>query len=137
MRRLFRRRKPRGRIEWEKAPDVQKDLARLVVGLELTWVDPKRIICFRSVNSRGRSVARIWGFGKIWQMALNQEPVYCLEVIAERYDKLSKKDRDKVLLHELAHVPRNFSGALVAHTRKGKGSFHDKLETMIRAYNKL
>lgn len=74
--------------------------------------------------------------GKIWQLALESPPAYCLEVIAERYDKLSKSDQDKVLLHELAHVPKNFSGALVAHTHS-KGGFHDKLKTMVAAYDRL
>lgn len=132
-----KRPKKRGRLDWNKAHDIEKQLHDLIVKLEISWVDKDEIYCFRSTGSSSRAVARIWGFNKIWQLALEHPPAYCLEVIAERYDKLSKSEQDKVLLHELAHIPRNFSGALVPHTRKRKGNFHDKLKGMIAAYDKL
>jgi predicted metallopeptidase len=55
----------------------------------------------------------------VWQQTLGLEPAYILEVIAEKFNKLSQSDQDKVLIHELLHIPKNFSGALVPHKHKG------------------
>lgn len=122
-------------MQWERAPDVHERLQVLVQALHIDSVDTNRIHCFRSINTTSRAIARIWGFSKIWQLALETEPAYCLEVVSERFDRLPARERDKVLLHELAHIPKNFSGALLAHTH-AKGGFHDKLHTMIEAYER-
>ena len=37
------------------------------------------------------------GFGKIWQKALKLPPTYIIEVISERYDKLSQEDKEKTV----------------------------------------
>jgi len=125
------------KVYWEKAPDIEERIHFLVNELELEWIDTKRVHCFRSNNSKARAYARIWGFGQIWQMALDTKPRYCLEVLGEQFDHLPTKKQDTILLHELAHVPKTFSGALTPHTRRGKGSFHDKLERFITAYKRL
>ena len=127
----------RGQISWEVDETVRKRILRLTSKLEIFWLDTKRIHVFRSYGSKSRAIARIWGLPRVWQMALGAESAYIVEVISEKFDKLSTEDQDKVLLHELAHIPRNFSGALVPHTRKKKGSFHDKLEILIGKYHKL
>jgi predicted metallopeptidase len=124
-------------MDWQKASDIEEQLHNLILKLDINWVDKDQIYCFRSTGSKSRAIARIWGFNKIWQMALEHPPAYCLEVIAQRYDKLPKREQDKVLLHELAHIPKNFSGALMPHTRKRKGSFHDKLHDMIKQYDRI
>jgi predicted metallopeptidase len=67
-------------------------------------------------------------------MALGESPSYVIEVISERFDKLSEIEKDKVLLHELTHIPKNFSGALMPHIRRGKRSFHDKVHKLIGDY---
>lgn len=128
------RRISRAPMEWVDAPEVHERLSYLVATLSIDWVDPTRIYCFRSVNTTSRAIARIWGFSKIWQLALKTPPAYCLEVVSERFDKLPAREQDKVLLHEMAHIPKNFSGALLAHTH-GKGGFHDKLRSMETAYD--
>jgi predicted metallopeptidase len=84
----------------------------------------------RSENSQTRAYARIWGLSKVWQQALKQKPAYIVEVISEKYDKLSNIEKDKVLLHELTHIPKNFSGSLVPHIRRGKRNFHRKVEDL-------
>ena len=119
--------KSKSRIEWRNAPDVKKRIIYLLGTLGITNFKTTRIICFRSVNAHTRAYARIWGLGRVWQLALKVKPAYILEVISEKFDKLSDKDRDRVLLHEIAHIPMNFSGALAPHAH-GKGRFHDKLK---------
>jgi len=107
----------------------------MILDLELEWLSYGRIFFYRSYGSVARAYARAWGLPKLWQRTLKVEPAYIVEVISEHFDKLSVKEQDKVLLHELTHIPKNFSGALVAHTRHKKGSFHDKLDTLIERYH--
>lgn len=130
-------RRKKGKVDWQSAPDVKGEIDRLIEVLDLNWLNKDKIICYRSENSRARAYARIWGLPRLWQMALEASPTYCLEVLSENFDRLSDDKKIEVLLHELAHIPKNFSGALVPHTRHRKGSFHDKLKSMISAYKKL
>ncbi|KKR73658.1 MAG: hypothetical protein UU16_C0016G0001, partial [Candidatus Woesebacteria bacterium GW2011_GWA2_40_7] len=34
---------------------------------------------------------------------------YIIEVLAEHFDKLDKRNQDKVILHELTHIPHKFN----------------------------
>lgn len=74
----------------------------------------------RGHGSTSRAIARIWSLPKPWQQALAISPQYIIEVIAERFDKMGEDDKDRTLIHELMHIPKTFSGALVAH----KGRSH-------------
>jgi len=122
-------------VSWELDPGIEKRTQNLIKALDLEWVSYGRIFYYRSINSKAKAYARAWGLPKLWQRTLGVEPAYIVEVISEHFDKLSEKEQDKVLLHELTHIPRNFSGALVAHTRHKKGSFHDKLDLLIEQYH--
>lgn len=127
-------RRGKGKIRWTQAPDVKRKITTLAKNLQITWVRNSRIFCFRSENANTRAYARIWGLPRIWQQALDLEPAYVLEVISEKFDRLSQVERDKVLLHELTHIPKNFSGSLVPHIRHGKRSFHGKVDELISRY---
>lgn len=120
-----------------KAPDIKKRVDKLISSLEFSWIEKNQIHCFRSKKSTARAYARIWGLPRIWQLALNKKPSYILEVISEKYDRLSQRKKDQVLLHELAHIPKTFSGSLVPHYKKGKRKFNDTVRDIIRKYNKL
>lgn len=124
----------KAKIEWVRAYDIKRKVIKLVRDLEIDWVRKDRITCFRSKNAKTRAYARIWGFSKIWQMALKLEPAYIIEIISEKFDKLTEIEKDKVLLHELTHIPKNFSGSLVPHIRRGKRNFHGKVEILISRY---
>src|ERR1700682_5696363 len=132
--RLIRRRKKRNNspVKWEKDEAIKERVLRLVIDLEIDWVIPDLVYTFRSYNSESNAIARIWGLNKVWQMAIDHDPAYVLEVISEKFDGLSERQKDEVILHELAHIPRNFSGALMAHSH-GKGAFHDKLKKFMRS----
>lgn len=107
-------------MNWKKAKDIQTRIRQLVKKLELTHINPRRIVCFRSYGSKARARARIWSFPRVWQLALNLPPHYVIEVLSEKFDKLSNDDQTRILIHELMHIPKNFSGALVQH----RGRYH-------------
>jgi len=84
--------------------------------LDLFHVVPQFVYCYRSKGSKSkRTIARIHGLGKLWQEALRKPPIYVIEVISERYDKLSEADKEKTLIHELLHIPKGFSGGFRSH----------------------
>jgi predicted metallopeptidase len=106
-------------ISYEKAPDVEALAHQIISVLALTHIDQNRLHFYRSKGSRSRRVqARIHGMGRIWFDALAMQPNYIIEVIAEEYDKLAAPEREKVVIHELMHIPSKFSGGFVPH--KGK-----------------
>lgn len=123
-------------MKFNLAPDIDSELKRIIEALGLTYINPLNIVAFRSYGSSSRAIARIWSLPRIWQIALQVEAHYCIEVISERYDRLSQTEKEKVLIHELLHIPRNFSGALLPHKQKGRkinqstvDSWHRKLYT--------
>ena len=48
------------------------------------------------------------------QKAMGVEAFYAIEFLA-RFDKLSKEEQDKVIIHELMHVPNSFGGGFRHH----------------------
>lgn len=102
--------------------NIAEDIKRLVdeVAVKFPHVNPNYIICFRSYGSTSRAIARIWSLPRIWQIGLNLKPHYCIEVISERFDKMSHEDQQRTLIHELMHIPKTFSGALVPHKTRYK-----------------
>jgi len=121
-------------LKYFDAPDV-KLLADEIIGrLDFFHVVPKSVYCYRSKGSKSRRIiARIHGFGMIWQQALGLPPAYVIEVISERYDKLSQEDKEKTVLHELMHIPSGFKGGFRPH--KGYVS-RQQVEKMYREYKK-
>ncbi len=103
------------KLEWEEAHDIKEDLRHIVKVLEFDHIDPSRIFCYRTHGSKSRSYARIWCMPKIFQRALDLKPAYVIEVLSKYFDKLNHDEQKKVLIHELLHIPQNFSGALVPH----------------------
>ncbi|MEM3362478.1 MAG: putative metallopeptidase [Candidatus Anstonellaceae archaeon] len=106
-------------MDFIKAPDVQQKIEKIISFLnsssEYRHLDANRIICMRSFNSKARAYARIWAFPRIWQKALNIGTFYVIEVLSENFDNLSEEKKEQVLIHELLHIPKTFSGALLEH----------------------
>lgn len=130
-------RKKTRRVEWIKAPDIEKRIKKLVIDLQIDWIKRTNIHSFRSFNSKTRASARIWGLSRIWQQALKEKPSYIIEVISEKFDNLSQKKQDTVLLHELAHIPKTFSGSLVPHFKRGKRKFSNRVKDLIQKNRKI
>lgn len=108
------------KMEFIFASEISSEINRIIFRLAMTHIKAENIVSFRSYGSKSRAIARIWSLPKIWQIALKAEAHYCIEVISERFDKLSQSDKEKVLIHELLHIPKNFSGALLPHRQRGK-----------------
>ena len=103
-------------IEYFPAPDVKERVDEIVDLLRFDHVRPGSVYCVRSRGSRAaRTVARIHGLGRIWQDAMGMEPTYIIEIIAERFDGLSRDDQEKTLIHELLHIPHGFKGGFRHH----------------------
>ena len=99
-----------------EAPDVKKRVDEIIDRLGLSYIRKQHVFCIRSIGSRSaRTVARIHGLGRIWQKTLNLPPTYIIEVISERYDRLSEEKKDKTLIHELLHIPKGFKGGFRPH----------------------
>ncbi len=127
-----RKKRSSNAVAWEKATDVREQL-RKMISLSLLPFDIKNITAIRSYNSKSRAYARIWGLSKVWQISLNLKPHYVIEVLSEKYDDLPSEKKNEILLHELAHIPGNFSGSLLPHIRRGKRSFRSRVDKLIKA----
>jgi predicted metallopeptidase len=103
-------------ITYSEAPDVKTLADEIAENLEFFHVVPQYVFCLRSNGSASkRTIARIHGLGKVWQETLNLPPSYVIEVISERYDRLSEEGKEKTIIHELLHVPKAFAGGFRPH----------------------
>lgn len=119
---------------WEEAPDVLRELIKIVKTLKLENIRLDYIKVFRSANSKARARARIWSLPAIWRDALNIEPMYIIEVLTEHFDHLSTEDKARVLIHELMHIPKNFTGGLVPHRGRYHRINHRSVEKLYKEY---
>ncbi len=108
------------------APDVAIIAKDIVDTLGWDYIDLSRVRFVRSFGSKTRAVARIWGLSRIFQESFGWGPAYVVEVMAERFDKLSREEKERTVIHELMHIPMSFSGALVSHKHFGKWRVTDR-----------
>lgn len=102
-------------MDVELASDVGQKVEDVVSTLGLGHINHFRLICMRSKKSKANAYARIWNLPDIWQKALGVSTYYIIEVLSENYDPLPEDEKTKVIIHELLHVPKTFSGALMPH----------------------
>lgn len=102
-------------MKTEYASDVKEIIRDMVDTLDMKHIDVERLICFRSFKTSTNAIARIWSLPKIWQKALSVDAHYIIEVVSEHFDNLNEEEKKKTILHELMHIPRTFSGAVLSH----------------------
>jgi predicted metallopeptidase len=103
-------------IKYTEALDAKKLVDEIAEALDFFHVVPQFVFCVRSTGSKStRTIARIHGLERIWQEVLNLPSAYVIELISERYDKLSEAEKEKTLIHELLHIPQGFSGGFRPH----------------------
>jgi|SRR3989344_971913 len=72
--------------------------------------------CFRSIGSSSKNtIARCHTMGKLMQMTVGVPPHYGIEFLSEQFDRLSRDEQDKVIIHELMHIPKSFGGGFRHH----------------------
>jgi len=121
-------------MRYEPAPELERMAFDIVGRLGLYHIDTKRVAFVRSRGSKARrTIARIHGTPKIIQMATGTKAFYVIEVISERFDRLSKDEQVKTLIHELMHIPRNFGGGFRGHANYVN---RDAVERAFREYRK-
>lgn len=86
----------------------------LGIGLDL-----QKIEFIRSYGSRSRAYARTFSLPSQWRYVLDTDKLYVIEVISERFDRLSCEDKAYVVTHELMHIPSKMTGGLRNHSYPG------------------
>lgn len=102
-------------MRWELCRRTHARLHRIVGALGFTHVNPARIFCVRGYGSTSEAWARIWGLPALWQQVLGIGPAYVVEIIEPEFSRLPEDEQDRILIHELLHIPRTFSGAIRPH----------------------
>ncbi|MFH1585512.1 MAG: putative metallopeptidase [archaeon] len=102
-------------MKYEFALDIQEK-AREISLLLFPHIKIGFVKCIRSYgSSTRRTIARCHGLGKVFQKAMGVHAFYVLEFLSERFDKLSKEEQIKVIIHELMHIPYAFGGGFKHH----------------------
>ncbi len=102
-------------MKYDYAPDLKNRLIEIVKALDMDHIDLERVECLRSFgSSTKRTIARCHTIGKVMQKGMKVSAFYTIEFL-ERFDKLSKEQQDKVIIHELLHIPKTFGGGFRQH----------------------
>ena len=119
-------------IRYELAPEIESKLKRITRKLKMDHIDLDRVKGVRSYGSSGKGIiARCHALPKVMQLALGINAHYVIEILTENYDRLSKEEQIKILIHELMHIPETFGGGFRMHrdhvTRKNVEKLYRKL----------
>ena len=102
-------------MKYEYAPDLQERMIEIVKALEMDHVKLDRVACIRSFgSSTKRTIARCHTIGKVMQLGMKVPAHYTIEFL-EIFEKMSRKEQDKVIIHELMHIPKTFGGGFRQH----------------------
>lgn len=102
-------------MKYVYAPDLQARMEAIVTALGMEHVILERVKCYRSSgSSTKRTIARCHTIGKLMQQAIGCKAHYAIEFL-EKFERLSKEEQDKVIIHELLHIPQTFGGGFRQH----------------------
>lgn len=102
-------------MKYEDAPDLKARMNEMIRVLGMAHIDAQRVECLRSFgSSTRRTLARCHTIGKVMQKAMKTKAFYAIEFL-EKFDKMSREEQDKVILHELLHIPKTFGGGFRQH----------------------
>ena len=103
-------------IKYELAEDIKEKLFDIALTLQMSHIRLGSIECIRSRGSGSyNTIARCHALGKIWQKVLNINAFYIIEILSEKFDKMSKEEQEQTLIHELLHIPKSFGGGFKHH----------------------
>lgn len=102
-------------MKYNPAPDLQQRMISIVKALGMEHIDIQRVKCFRSTgSSTKRTIARCHTIGKLMQKAIGTPAYYAIEFLAP-FERMSIAEQDKVIIHELMHIPKTFGGGFRQH----------------------
>ncbi len=102
-------------IKYERADDIQR-IFNEIAEMMFPHVRLDSVVCLRSHGSTSRgTIARCHALGKAMQIALGRKGFYLIEVISERFDKMSNEEKIKTIIHEIMHIPKSFGGGFKFH----------------------
>ena len=102
-------------MKYEYAPDLQDRMKEIVRILAMDHIDVSRVECLRSFgSSTKRTLARCHTIGKVMQKAMKIPAFYAIEFL-ELFERMPREEQDKVIIHELLHIPKTFGGGFRQH----------------------
>lgn len=106
-------------IKYYHSPDIEKRAREIVYILGWSHIDMDNVGFIRSIGSSSKgTIARCHALGKAMKIAMaRKKSFYLIEVISERFDKLSYDYQTEVLIHELMHIPKSFGGGFIHHNK--------------------
>lgn len=120
-------------MKYENARDLKERMDEIVKTLGMSHIDLSRVECLRSFGSSSkRTIARCHALGKMMQAAMKTDAFYAIEFL-EIFEKMSKKEQDKVIIHELMHIPKSFGGGFRHHDfvcERNVELLHQKFESL-------
>ena len=115
-------------MKYKEAPDLKERMIEIIALLDMRHINPQRVECLRSFGSSSkRTLARCLTLGKLMQRAMKTDSFYAIEFL-EIFEKLSKKEQDKVIIHELMHIPKTFGGGFRHHDFVCQGNVNQMYE---------
>ena len=118
-------------MKYVEADDLQERMSEIVRVLGMGHIDIERVKCLRGFGSSSRrTIARCHTIGKVMQKAMGAKAFYAIEFL-EIFDKMSREEQDKVIIHELMHIPKTFGGGFRQHDfvcEKNVEIMHERFE---------
>jgi predicted metallopeptidase len=104
-------------IKYAQAEDIKKEAEDIIKTMGWDHIDLNHLGFLRSHGSVApRTIARCHALGKAMQIAMGRpKGFYLVEVISEKFDRLSKDEQTKTIIHELMHIPKTFGGGFIHH----------------------
>jgi predicted metallopeptidase len=117
-------------IKYFSAPDIKERAEKITRVLGLKHVKLEHVAFLRSIGSTAKyTIARCHALGKAMQIGMGRKKgFYLIEVISEKFDKLSEEEQTKVIIHELMHIPKSFGGGFIHHDKVHEKSVKEMYE---------
>jgi len=113
-----------------KDPRLTNVVRKIIRSLGMSYIDVNRVAVVRNLDSTSCAYARIYSVPKPIAVAFDTGPLYAIEIIHRNFEKLDCESKLRVLIHELLHIPKNFSGSLLPHRASVFSS--SRIESLLR-----
>ena len=112
-----------------KDPRATRVVRELVSRLGLSHIKLSNVVVVRNLDSRSPAYARIHALPRPIMIGFDLEPLYAIEIIQQRFENLDCEAKIRVLVHELLHIPRSFSGGLLPH----RDSVFSRIDDLVKS----